>query len=1072
MLPFARLHRPVLVALGVLLLLGGLALDRPPAQPLAQTAVPLIDIVAVVDDSGSMAEGDHPNDPSNLRYAAARLLIDLAQSGDRVDVISFNSDVRVVGGGACTLTDPADHTTTCPRTTVGEANRAALRAQLQPDGRRGNTRMDLALALARNLLRASRDGRAQYVFFLTDGMPYPAEQLPALYQVIDELGADGVQVFPILLGQQTAQEVTDRMVQRTNGIAYPAASAADLLNIYGAIYASIRPHLYVSVLESDTTGYTEFFTNDKQGITQVTLVLPRQAGAPGYRTLSLEGAALTDCRTLAGGVAVSCLQPPDQHYDLFRLTHNQAITGKWTAQLNSAQKILAIVQAQTDLTVTAPPPVVPGQRPSTHWSAARRGETLLIVNPLQGDKPVADLPISLNGAALDGHAYSLEGTAYWQVVPAPPPGARVPVRLQVGQEVTPIVLQQTVYLQTGDFPLLVVDQPQAPQASLTDQNHVRLQTHFEASQGLSEPAVRAVIRDVTQPAQPAVVYAAALTCDAAGACADEAFDRVEFGHNYEVMFVAQARFNGTLYGDFARAAFSTPNQVYVEGLPASGLDLATVLNAPLPVTLRAVGVGDFCTPQVQLELHRSETPNAPIAQANVEMAAPRLQGGQTYDTALGFAGLAQLPPGQYLGEVKFTCGDLPVAPAQLPVAYGITPGGLTLLPNGPVDFGALNTAGQTAVMKLDMELSTPDIISHVTASLISVMPEALSKVVLTTGPLEPVQGTRYRLPLYLTLRDADLPAVQYQGQVQVAARPGDVLTPPDGVFTILFKRPAAVPQTVRLAPNGPLDFGLLEAVGQTVIRPLEVELSDVTTPLTVTLVNVAPSAAAPNMAAPNMAAPNAAGVTLTTGPLKPLSGHRYQLPLFLTLQADLPLGQYHGQVRVTVGNGVLLTPADGQITLQFKRPTLWESVWARIEPLAALIDWWMWPFTPPAWPALICWPALLVAGLVSYRLLQNRAFDRELRRRRGAAKPRSTARQPTAGPTGWQAPDAPPVSPVPKPRAEMPPSASGTARSSAPGSTRPAAPSEPPPVASEKPISPPPPASDPAQEARRKRYRD
>jgi hypothetical protein len=96
-MPFsARRQRPLLLALSALLLLGSLAFDRAPtpARPQAGT-VPLIDILAVVDDSGSMTEGDHPSDPTGLRYAAARLLVDLAQSGDRVDVISFNNDARV-----------------------------------------------------------------------------------------------------------------------------------------------------------------------------------------------------------------------------------------------------------------------------------------------------------------------------------------------------------------------------------------------------------------------------------------------------------------------------------------------------------------------------------------------------------------------------------------------------------------------------------------------------------------------------------------------------------------------------------------------------------------------------------------------------------------------------------------------------------------------------------------------------------------------------------------------------------------------------------------------------------------
>jgi hypothetical protein len=330
-------------------------------------------------------------------------------------------------------------------------------------------------------------------------------------------------------------------------------------------------------------------------------------------------------------------------------------------------------------------------------------------------------------------------------------------------------------------------------------------------------------------------------------------------------------------------------------------------------------------------------------------------------------------------------------------------------------------------------------------ALISVVPDAQSKVVVTTGPLEPAGGSRYRLPLFVTLRDASLPPVHYEGKLQVSARPGDILSPPDGVVTVLFNRPAPVIQTVRLLPNGPVDFGLLETAGQTVIRPLDLELSDPKTPLTVTLVSVAPAAMP--------------GVTLATGPLKGLGGTRYELPLFLTLQTDLPVGQYHGQVRISAGENTALTPADGSLTVQFKRPTVLESVWARFKPIVALIDWWVWPFTPPAWPALICWPGLILAALVAYRLGQNAVFNREVRQRGHTAISHPSARGPAAGAGTWQAPDGPaepPQPPGPRPKA---PTASPAAPAESPASLRGVPKAEP------KPEPKP-------DDARRSRYRD
>jgi hypothetical protein len=210
------------------------------------------------------------------------------------------------------------------------------------------------------------------------------------------------------------------------------------------------------------------------------------------------------------------------------------------------------------------------------------------------------------------------------------------------------------------------------------------------------------------------------------------------------------------------------------------------------------------------------------------------------------------------------------------------------------------------------------------------------------------------------------------------------------------------------------------------------------------------------------------GVTLATGPLKHvgLVGNRYELPLFLTLQSDLPLGQYHGQVRVSTGENTALTPADGVFSIQFKRPNLLEAIWARFEPIVSLVDWWAWPFTPPFWPALICWPALVVAALVAYRLTQNAVVNREMRQRGAAAKPRLGGRGPATGSGTWQAPDGPAVPPPTKPPAAKAASA------------KPKAATAPPPEnsASERYTSDAPKAEPKAEpkpdETRRRRYRD
>ena len=153
-------------------------LDDDVAQP--------IDVVVILDDSGSMAtcwpwpqgqppfyppcaspSPNQPSDPLELRYSAARLLVQLADAEDRVAVIRF--DTAAEGVGLMGDLQP-----------VGDdENRRRLVESLQPPDdyfRRGYTRIDLGLQLAMDLLASVRqEGRNQHILLLSDGEPtHPA----------------------------------------------------------------------------------------------------------------------------------------------------------------------------------------------------------------------------------------------------------------------------------------------------------------------------------------------------------------------------------------------------------------------------------------------------------------------------------------------------------------------------------------------------------------------------------------------------------------------------------------------------------------------------------------------------------------------------------------------------------------------------------------------------------------------------------------------------------------------------------------------------------------------------------
>ena len=214
----------------LLLLLSG--------QPvLAQTPSGALDVILLIDDSGSMsdwwASGTRaPNDPDGLRHSAARLFIDLAQPNDRIAVISFHSFATGYGaaaqGGFDVITDQA----------ARERLKAAIVQPTEPaDPNERLTDIRLGLRLAQTILTNNPSSNRRFIVFLTDGRPFPPEQRGELFQVIRELGQAGVPIFPILLGADTDPDVAERMVADTRSVAQQVDSASGLLRAYAAIYS-------------------------------------------------------------------------------------------------------------------------------------------------------------------------------------------------------------------------------------------------------------------------------------------------------------------------------------------------------------------------------------------------------------------------------------------------------------------------------------------------------------------------------------------------------------------------------------------------------------------------------------------------------------------------------------------------------------------------------------------------------------------------------------------------------------------------------------------------------------------
>ncbi|MCH8265694.1 MAG: VWA domain-containing protein [Proteobacteria bacterium] len=121
------------IVLGLTAVLMATALTTLPTSPTVAQGPEGISLAPTIDNSGSMAD----TDPGNLRFAAARQLIDLLESGDEITVITFADESTVL----IPLTKVTD-----------EESKTLIKERLTPAAPRGNTNMGSGL----------QDGLAQF----------------------------------------------------------------------------------------------------------------------------------------------------------------------------------------------------------------------------------------------------------------------------------------------------------------------------------------------------------------------------------------------------------------------------------------------------------------------------------------------------------------------------------------------------------------------------------------------------------------------------------------------------------------------------------------------------------------------------------------------------------------------------------------------------------------------------------------------------------------------------------------------------------------------------------------------
>lgn len=698
------------------------------AQQTADTAIDTpIDVVVVLDDSGSMAmcwpwpqdglpfsppcgapSENNPSDPQELRYSAARLLIQLADADDRVAVVRF--DAGAEGVGAMSTLQP-----------VGPIEgRGALADSLQAPTdylRRGYTRLDLGLEQAIGLLEPNREpGREQYVLLLTDGEPTEpggtGNQEEIIREQINTLRNNGVFIFPVVLcnGAGCSGEFLNEAFS-VYGVRN-AATAPDLLRVFSEIFAEMKPDR--SLLTGDSN--ISLNTRAAHGVNRLSFVSAKGELA----SVQLDGNPfLTQPGLNDPNIDVSVVSA-------MNVDSGTLPEGRWSASISNGSGF-AVVQAASYPQLINPPPSLADSPASIRYYPV--GKPPLLVARAVG--PGADEPLIYNG---DTPMDSFAGLRVLALDDAPDGE----ITLQLGEDSTPLQLIRTFRVEpSSDVPTAEVFAPTPANPALLGDGRASLQVGFSAGASVSDLAATVYVTDVSRDVERdaagngPLVHTASMNCGE-NLCTDESFTPQD-GRSYDILYLVEGQADALRFSDWARAELTLEPAIYLRGLP-DALDLAQMPPDGWPVDLSSGTTEEIGLLEASIELRRvgDGTGNdtaADDAAAADDDAAADATGETVTGISLNFSedvpesgnvtsllkveGFESLRPGEYEGQVTLRANspagnllDVQIRPSSvLPVTLDVLRPG-AYLDDSVVDFGAV-LFDTSPNFRLDQEVLLP-----------------------------------------------------------------------------------------------------------------------------------------------------------------------------------------------------------------------------------------------------------------------------------------------------------------------------------------------------------------------------
>lgn len=942
----------------LLVLFLGMGLSQPAS---AQSSQPQpIDVVLLIDDSGSMSDvwasgTRQPNDPQGLRHSAARLFIDLTRDGDRIGAISFHTDPTGLGEAANSGLN----------TIAGTASKRELQATIvQPtegDPMERLTDIRKGMRMAADILANNDVGNRQFIVFLTDGRPWPPDQVTELRAIIDELAANGVTIFPILLGEDIDMEIAERMANQTGGSIQQVFDAGDLLQAYARIYGFIQPERYVDEVALASGRLASFRTSPNQGITNISVLLPKTPDtAAGFADLTRNAQPVLDQETLGDGAILT--RNGDEHYEVVTIANNAPLAGEWVATATSAAEAgssnaLIIADSLASLVLEYPSTSDNANTAAPRYYPAGK-PVLLAVAVEQAGRQVTGLDVQ---AVLEGVQQPLQstgladdGSLYWAVVTpegADLAGQSTPVQVQIGQELTPVRLQKEFTLISGDFPSLVADSPTTRASGLEEDGRLLLKVHFAGDTPPEQPSVTAYVADRSA----GTVAEVNLACSLDGVCQDRSF-LPQQGTTYDVTFLATAMAGGVPYTDFAQGSLTMRDAIRLDSLPPI-LDFGRV--PPYENSIRRDLVLTAFTDQdvelnATLDLQAAGV-DVPAGALGISLSRPVHRDGNRYVSVLQLSGFDALPPGEYSGNIRFTsASDVDVEPRSVALQFNIPVPEIGLILPASPDLGDLARPGEPREFTIQGEFSSGKA-SDIEARLVELTSGGRAvdtgNFQVSVGGAQPLaaDSRRYTLPVQLSAASRPKPGL-YQGVILFSSPEGMTVDPQR--MQITFNVPQ--PVTMVSLSGDRLDFGATSNLNEPASANLILQQSilDQPPPLRVSLASLSHSEGAADGSTPQL---NVSG-----GAIRQNDDGTFSLPVYLSAVGDPVAGVYQGVLRIEPANAddVLVQPAEVEFLVQ--QLTALQAWQQRLSPIASFIRTWFVPLPLVRWQGFLGWLVLLV----------------------------------------------------------------------------------------------------------------